>query len=84
MIHSVLCCFVVGEVLHDVLYAAVQDGAQLVDGEDLDVFVVAQAVQLGAVDAVVGVQVVLGNAALAHGFPKTVVFDHKITSLFFA
>jgi hypothetical protein len=71
---------VVGDVLHDVLHTAVQDVAESVDGVDLHIFVLAEPVELGAVDVMVGVQVILGNTALFHGFPKSIIFDHAYTS----
>jgi hypothetical protein len=60
---------VIGEMLHDILDAAVQNVAETVDGVDLHVPVLAEPVQLGAVDVVVGVQGILGYAALLHRFP---------------
>jgi hypothetical protein len=71
---------VIGEMLHDILDAAVQNVAKTVDGVDLHVPVLAEPVQLGAVDVVVGIEVVLGHAALLHCFPKPIIFDHTSTS----
>ena len=71
---------VVREVLHDVLRPAVEKVAQTVDGVDFQILVPAETVQHRAVDVVVGIQVVLGNAALLHGFPKPIIIDHAYTS----
>ena len=71
---------VVREVLHDVLHPAVENIAQAVDGVDFQILVSAEPVQHRAVDVMVGVQVILGNAALLHGFPKSIIFDHAYTS----
>ena len=60
---------IVGNVLHDILDPAMEDVAQTVDGVGLNIFVLAEAVKLGAVDVVVGVQGILGYAALLHRFP---------------
>ena len=71
---------VIREVLHDVLHPAVENVAQAVDGVDFQIHVFAEPVQHRAVDVMVGVQVILGNAALFHGFPKSIIFDHAYTS----
>ena len=67
-------------MLHDIFNPAVEDIAQVVNGVDLHVFIPAKPVKLGAVDIVVGVQVILSNAPVLHGFPQPVVFDHWDTS----
>lgn len=63
-------------MLHDILHPALEDVAQLVDGVGLHVLVVTQAVELGAVDVIVGVEVILGDAFGFHGEPEAVIFDH--------
>jgi hypothetical protein len=60
---------IVGNVFHDILDPAMEDVAQAVDGVGLHVFILAEPVKLGAVDVVVGVQGILGYAALLHRFP---------------
>ena len=60
---------IVRNVLHDILDPAMEDVAQTVDGVGLNIFVLAEAVKLGAVDVVVGVQRILRYAALLHRFP---------------
>ena len=67
-------------MLHDIFHLAVQNVAQSVDGVYFHVFVFTEPVKLGAVDVMVGVQVILGHAAPLHGFPQTVIFDHASTS----
>ena len=67
---------IVGEMLHDVLDAALQDVAELVDGIDLHVFIVPEPIELGAVYIIMGIKIVLGNAPLLHGLPQTVVLYH--------
>ena len=47
--------------------------AELVNGIDFYIFVVAQAVKLRMIDIVVGIQIVLGNTPLLHGFPQPVI-----------
>ena len=71
---------VIGEVLHNILHTAVENIAQAVDGVDFQIHVFAEPVQHRAVDVMVGVQVILGNAALLHSFPKSIIFDHAYTS----
>ena len=71
---------VIGEVLHNIFHPAVENIAQAVDGVDFQIHVFAEPVQHRAVDVMVGVQVILGNAALFHGFPKSIIFDHAYTS----
>ena len=71
---------VIGEVLHNIFHTAVQDIAQAVDGVDFQIHVFAEPIQYRAVDVVVGVQVILGNATLLHCFPKSIIFDHALTS----
>ena len=71
---------VVWNMLHDILDFALQNITQPVDGVGFDVPVLAEPVQLGTIDVVVGIQVVLGHPALLHGFPQSVIFDHASTS----
>ena len=68
---------VIGEMFHDVLNTAMQNVAQTVYGVDFNIFVVAQAVDLCAVDVVVGVKIILGNATLLHGCPQTIILDQN-------
>ena len=67
---------IVGEMLHNVLDAALQDVAELVDGIDLHVLIVPEPVELGAVYIIMSVKIILGNALLLHGLPQTVVCYH--------
>ena len=67
---------IVREMLHDVLDAALQDVAELVDGIDLHVLVVPEPIELGAVYIVMGIKIVLRNTPLFHGLPQTVVLYH--------
>ena len=67
---------IVGEMLHNVLDAALQDVAELVDGVDLHVLIVPEPIELGAVYIVMGIKIILGNALLLHGLPQTVVCYH--------
>ena len=67
---------IVGEMLHNVLDAALQDVAELVDGIDLHVLIVPEPVELGAVYIIMGIKVILRNAPLLHGLPQTVVCYH--------
>ena len=60
---------VIGEVLHDVLHTAPENVAQPVDGLDFYVLIVTQPIQERAIDVMVGIQIILGYAALLHGFP---------------
>ena len=64
---------IVREMLHDVLDAALQDVAELVDGIDLHVLIVPEPVELGAVYIIMGIKIILGNTPLLHGLPQTVV-----------
>ena len=67
---------IVREMLHDVLDAALQDVAELVDGIDLHVLIVPEPVELGTVYIIMGIKIILGNTPLLHGLPQTVVFYH--------
>ena len=67
---------IVRKMLHDVLNPALQDVAEFVNGIDLDVLILPETAKLGAVDIVVGVKVILGDAPLLHGLPQAVVFYH--------
>ena len=60
---------VIREMLHDLFHAAVENIAELIDGVDFHIFVLAQAIQLWAVYIVVRIQGILRNAAVFHGFP---------------
>ena len=71
---------VVREVLHNIFHTAVQDIAQAVYGVDFQIHVFAEPIQYRTVDVMVGVQVILGNAAPLHCFPKSIIFDHALTS----
>ena len=67
---------IVWEMLHNVLDAALQDVAELVDGIDLHVLIVPETVELGAVYIIMSVKIILGNTPLLHGLPQTVVCYH--------
>ena len=67
---------IVREMLHNVLDAALENVAELVDGVDLHVFVVPEPVELGAVYIIMGIKIILGNTPLLHGLPQTVVLYH--------
>jgi hypothetical protein len=60
---------VIGNMLHDLFDTALQDVAQPVNGIDFHILVVAQTIQKRSVDVMVGIQVVLRNALLLHGYP---------------
>ena len=67
--HSVLKLVIVGDVHHNILYAALQNIAELINGVHFHIFVVTKPINLSTVNIVVGVQIILGNTALTHGFP---------------
>ena len=67
---------IVGEMLHNVLDAALQDVAELVDGVDFHVLIVPEPIELGAVYIIMGIKIILGNTPLLHGLPQTVVCYH--------
>ena len=71
-----LKAIIVRKMLHNVLNPALQDVAELVNSIDLDVLILPKPADLGAVDIVVGVKVILGDAPLLHGLPQTVVCYH--------
>lgn len=52
---------IVGEMLHNVLDAALQDVAELVNGVDLHVLIVPEPIELGAVYIIMGIKIILGN-----------------------
>ena len=63
-------------MLHNVLDAALQDVAELVDGIDLHVLIVPEPIELGAVYIIMGIKIILGNTPLLHGLPQAVVLYH--------
>ena len=67
---------IVREMLHDVLDAALQDVAELVNGVDLHVLIVPEPIELGAVYIIISIKIILRNAPLLHGLPQTVVLYH--------
>jgi hypothetical protein len=67
---------IVREMLHNVLDAALEDVAELVDGIDLHVLIVPEPIELGAVYIMMGIKIILGNTPLLHGLPQTVVCYH--------
>ena len=67
---------IVGEMLHNVLDATLQDVAELVNGVDLHVLIVPEPVELGAAYIIMGIKIILGNTPLLHGLPQTVVCYH--------
>lgn len=67
---------VVGKMLHDILHTAAENIAELINRINFHILILTEAVQLSAVDIMVGIQVVLTDAALLHGLPQAVIFDH--------
>ena len=74
--HSVLKLIIVGDVFHNILDFALKNIAKLIDGIDFYILIMSQAVDLGTIHIIVGVQIVLRDALLPHGFPKTIISDH--------
>jgi hypothetical protein len=68
----------------NILNTAVKDVAELVDGVDLYILVVTQAVDLGTVHVVVCVKVILGHVSVFHRLPQTVISDHPAVTTFTA
>ena len=66
-------------MLHDFLYTALQNIAESVDGVNLYILILPKAIDLGAVDVVVSIQVILGNALFLHRLPETIIFNHNTT-----
>lgn len=71
---------IVGDVLHDFFYGAFQNVAEFVNCVYFYVLIMAQTMNLGAVDIVMRVQIILRDTALLHRFPKTIVPNHNIPS----
>lgn len=69
---------VIGEVFHDILYPALQNVAQPIDGVHFYILIMSQAVKQRSCDIVMGVEVILRNTTLFHGFPKLVILYHEI------
>ena len=67
----------VGEVFHNVFDTASENVAELVDGVDFHIQIFTQTVELGTVDVVMGVQVILGHTPLFHRLPQTVIGYHS-------
>lgn len=64
-------------MLQDILHTAVENIAELINGINLHILILTEAVQLSSVDIMMGIQVVLTDAALLHGLPQAVIFDHS-------
>lgn len=60
---------IVRKMLHNVFYTAPEDVAKFIDGVDLDILVMTQAVELRAIHVVMGVKVILGYTTQLHGLP---------------
>lgn len=61
----------------DILQFAMQNRAELAERIGADIFVFSQAVKLSAAEMVFIDELVLRNAALPHGLPQTIIYDHK-------
>lgn len=70
---------IVIEVLDDILYSAMQKIAKLINGIHFHILIMPQTVQLGPIDVVGGVKIVLRYPLLLHCLPKTVIFDHILS-----
>ena len=70
-------------MLHNIFYITFEDIAETINGVDFNIAIVLQTIDLRAIDIIMGVQIVLRNAALLHGFPQAVVFDHNADTLTF-
>ena len=71
-------------MFHDIFHGALENIAQLVNGIDFHIFILAQSVNLGSVHIMVGVQVILREPLGFHGFPKSIIFYHNNTLFFLA
>ena len=67
---------VIRNMFHDIFHTAAEDIAELIDGIDFYILIMAKSVELRPVDVMVGVEVILGNTAAFHGLPQTVVANH--------
>ena len=56
-------------MLHNVLHTAVQNVAELVNGVDLNILVVAKPVDLCPIYIEMGIQIILGDTPVLHGLP---------------
>ena len=61
---------IVREMLHDVLDAALEDVAELVDGIDLHVLIVPEPIELGAVYIIMGIKIVFGKMKVSQKVSK--------------
>ena len=59
----------VRDMLHNVLHTAVQNVAELINGVDLHMVVVAKPVDLCPIYIEMGIQVILGDTPVLHGLP---------------
>jgi hypothetical protein len=60
---------VVGDVLHDILNAALENVAQFINCVCFNILIVAKPIDLRAIYIVMGIQVVLTDAAFLHSVP---------------
>jgi hypothetical protein len=60
---------VIGNVFHDVFHTAMQNVAKLIDGVYFYILILPESVQLGTIDIMMGIQIILRNAARFHGLP---------------
>ena len=56
-------------MLHDILYPAMQNITEPVNGIHLDIEVVAEPMKLGTVYIVLCIEIILGDILLTHGLP---------------
>ena len=60
---------IIREVFHDIFHTALEDIAQAIDGVHFHILILTQAIYLGTVDIMVGIQIVLCNSAVFHCLP---------------
>ncbi len=60
---------IIVEVYHDILYPAVENITKSVDRVHFYIFIMSKPVNLGAIDIVIRIQIVLSNVFFFHGFP---------------
>ena len=60
---------IVVEVFHDILHTTMKDIAEFIDGVDFHILIFAETIDLGTIDIIVGIQIILRDASIFHCLP---------------
>lgn len=74
----------IGKMFHNIFHIALENITQTINGVYFHIAIVSQTIDLGTVDIIMGVQIILGNTTQLHGFPQAVVFNHNAATITFS